>query len=390
MEETRTTATLVWSPETARYDFGAGHPLAPVRVTLAVALMRAYSLLGPEGPVAVVAPRPASRDELAAVHEDAYLEAVREAAADPAGFEPRRGVGDADDPAFRGMDEAAALVAGGSIVALETVLGGGATRSFAVAGGLHHAHAGRAAGFCVYNDPAVAIAAALRRDPALRVAYLDIDAHHGDGVQEAFWDDPRVITVSIHESGAYLFPGTGDASETGGEKARGSAVNVGLPPFADDACYAAVFDEIVEPVVGAFSPDVIVAQLGCDAHHADPLTHLSMTLPGYLSLVGRIVALADSACAGRLAALGGGGYGVLDIVPRAWAAAMARIADVGLPQELPGVWLAEAAVHGRVPGATRLTEDAHEGSGQRAEAALAETRRGITRTREALSGRWAL
>lgn len=333
--------TLYYSDAMAGYDLGAGHPLKPERVSLAVDLMRAYGLLAEEGgSIAVVSDiRPASDKELLLVHEREYLEVVKAASADPSRFvwRTKRGIGPGDTPAAPGLHEAAALIAGATRDAVSDALEGRG-RTFSVAGGLHHAHPDRAAGFCVYNDPAVGIAAALQERPDLRIAYLDIDAHHGDGVQEVFYEEPRVLTISLHESGRYLYPGTGRAVETGREAGAGFALNVPLPPFANEACYELAFDEVVEPALAAFAPDLLVAQCGADAHHADPLTHLALTLEAMHGLYHRIVALAESHCGGRLACTGGGGYGTYSAVPRAWTLLAATLAGIGLPEELPESW----------------------------------------------------
>ena len=203
----------------------------------------------------------------------------------------------------------------------------------------------------------MAIAEALARDPGLRVAYVDIDAHHGDGVQDIFYAEPRVLTVSIHESGVFLFPGTGFSDEIGVGPGLGASANLPLPQYATDACFLLAMETFVEPLVTAFRPDVIVAQLGVDAHHADPLTTLGMTLPGYAAVVDSIVQLADRTCEGRLATTGGGGYGVYSVVPRAWAWATARLGDVALPDELPEAWKARVATLGVKPPPQRLLED---------------------------------
>jgi acetoin utilization protein AcuC len=186
----------------------------------------------------------------------------------------------------------------------------------------------------VYNDIAVAIADALARDPALRVMYVDIDAHHGDGVQDIFYIEPRVLTISLHESGRYLFPGTGDTSERGDGPGLGSAINIPLPPLATDECYLLAFDEVVVPAARAFAPDVIVAQCGADAHWSDPLTTLGRTLAGFRDLYGRLVALADALCAGRLVATGGGGYSWATAVPRAWTLLAGALTELDLPGSL--------------------------------------------------------
>lgn len=327
------TAILVFDERLAGYDLGPAHPLRPERVLRAVALMCAYGLLGDEG-LRVVAPEPAALEDLVRVHDPAYVDAVVRASDHPSAPPPDRGLGDGDTPAFSGMHEAASLVAGAAIVAIREVIEGSAERALNIAGGLHHAHRDRAAGFCVYNDPAIGIAWALHRDPSLRIAYIDIDAHHGDGVQEAFVDDARVLTVSLHESGRYLYPGTGFADERGAGAGLGTAVNVPLPPYATDACYRLAFDEVVRPTVHDFAPDLIVSQNGADALHQDPLTSLGLTLGGYRWLTESISALSDEVCAGRLVAHGGGGYAWETIVPKAWTLLAASLLRRTMPGEL--------------------------------------------------------
>lgn len=341
---------LVYDPAMAAYDLGPAHPLKPERFTLAVELMRAYGLVAeedPRAPLELVRPaRPASDDELALVHDRAYLETVRAASADPARFAWRteRGIGPGDTPAAPGLHDAAALIAGGTVEALARVLdaapGSRSTRAFAPAGGLHHAHRDRAAGFCVYNDPAVAIAVALRDRPGTRIAYLDIDAHHGDGVQEAFYDSPDVLTISVHESGRFLFPGTGAASETGAGAGAGFSVNVPLSPHAGAGEYAEAFDRAVAPALASFRPHALVAQCGADAHVDDPLTHLGLTLPAMRDLYRRVIGLAEEHAGGRLLCTGGGGYGTYSVVPRAWTLLAAELAEITLDERLPESWRA--------------------------------------------------
>jgi len=315
------------------YDFGPNHPFRPERVTGAVALMRAYGLLGPDG-AEVVSASPATDEELALVHDRSYIQAVRRASERPHHAEVRFGIGTGDDPAFADMHDAAALVVGATLKAAREVIDGRFDRAFSIWGGLHHAHRDHAAGFCIYNDPAIAIADAIARDPGLCVAYIDIDAHHGDGVQEAFWDEPRVLTVSMHQDPRTLFPGTGYAEDTGGPQALGSAVNVPMSPLASDERYRLAFDRAVAPAVQDFAPNLIVAQLGCDAHHDDPLTRLGLTLSGYRDVVHRIVTLADDLCEGRMVVTGGGGYEYLTVVPRAWTIALAILLGRELPEDL--------------------------------------------------------
>lgn len=328
---------FVVGPSLAAYDLGRDHPLRPERVLRTVSLTEAYGLLA--GPLQAVEPHPASVEDLLRVHDQVYVETVMRASETGEMWPPERGIGPGDTPAFRGMHDASALVAGATMAAVDRVLAGDFTRAFSPAGGLHHAHRDRAAGFCVYNDPAVAIASAVARDPSLRVAYIDIDAHHGDGVQEAFYAEPRVLTVSLHEDGRYLYPGTGSYRERGTGAGEGAAINIPLPPYATPACYVLAFDEVVLPAVRAFAPALIVAQCGTDAHWSDPLTALGMTIPGFETLYRQLATLADEVCSGRIVATGGGGYSWEHVVPRAWTLLAATLARASLEEELPASWL---------------------------------------------------
>jgi acetoin utilization protein AcuC len=326
----------------------------------------------------------ASEEDLSRAHTDDYLHALRAASADPAAWPaPAFGLGTADDPVTPGIMEAAALVAGATSAALKAVIDGRYRRAFAPAGGLHHAHADHASGFCLVNDVAVAIARSLARDPDLRVAYIDIDAHHGDGVQSIFYDDPRVLTVSVHESGRFLFPGSGFPDETGGPSAPGSAGNVALPPGSGDDAFHLAFTAFVDPVVTAFRPDVIVAQLGADAHHDDPLTTLGLTLAGHADLVDSICGLADSVCDGRIAATGGGGYSFRSVVPRAWCSAAARLGELALPEPLPESWRRALRAHLAAPPHD-LHEDHDPADRAAAAATLALAQRAVDDSRRAL------
>ncbi|MFW5947764.1 MAG: acetoin utilization protein AcuC, partial [Gemmatimonadota bacterium] len=214
---------------------------------------------------------------------------------------------------------------------------GRATRSFSVAGGLHHAHAAAASGFCVYNDAAVAIRR-LQRVHGLRVMYIDYDAHHGDGVQDIFYDDPDVLTVSLHESGLYLFPATGFIDELGTGDGHGFCANVPLEAQTEDASFLAAFDAVVPELATAFRPDVLVVQTGCDTHALDPLTHLRCTTNLAEALMQRVVAIAEEHAAGRIVATGGGGYAIRTVVPRAWTLAWAALADRDAPDAIPQAW----------------------------------------------------
>ena len=309
----RTTA-VVWDTALLDYDMG-DHPLNPVRVELTMALARELGLFDRPG-VQMITPTPATDAALTRIHHPDYLDAVRLAPSDP--FFTGWGLNTPDNPVFDGMHEASARICGASIAAAEAVWFGTVSRAVNVAGGLHHAMAARAAGFCVYNDPAVAIARLLDHG-AQRVAYVDVDVHHGDGVQAAFYDDPRVLTVSLHETPLALFPGTGFADEVGGPSAEGTAVNVALPPGTGDAGWLRAFHAIVPSVLRAFAPEIIFSQCGADTHRLDPLADLSLTVDGQRAAYLAIRDLADELCDGRWVATGGGGYALVEVVPRAWA-----------------------------------------------------------------------
>jgi acetoin utilization protein AcuC len=340
---------VIYSEGVLGYDFGPQHPLQPVRYRLTYELMEAYGLF--EGEVAVVPPRSASDAELEWVHDPGYIHTVRALGESRGSSAPRAGLGPGDNPVFPAMHEVSALVAGGSIETARLVLDEGSGPAFNMAGGLHHALPSRASGFCVYNDPAVAIAWLLRHGVE-RVIYLDTDAHHGDGVQWIFYEDPRVMTISIHESGRYLFPGSGDVAETGRGRGRGTSINIPLDPGASNADMLLALDEAALPLARAFNPDVLVLQHGCDTHHQDPLTHLDCTLQVFGQIGARERALALEVCQGKMIAGGGGGYAYREVVPRAWTATFAATSGLELPEELPETWTNETGL-----AATSLTED---------------------------------
>jgi acetoin utilization protein AcuC len=329
----------------AGYDLGSDHPLAPANRELAIDLIRAYGMLD-RPDVSVLAPGPGDERLVARVHTDAYMAAVRCYSATPqlaAAFEAGMwGLAHGGDtPAFAGMHEAALAVCGASVTAAREVWEGRADRVLSVAGGLHHAFANKANGFCIYNDAAVAIRWLLDNG-AERVAYVDVDVHHGDGPQFIFYDDPRVLTCSVHESGRYLFPGTGAISERGVGAGEGTSVNIPLPAFSGDGPYMRAIEEVIAPAVRAFAPDVIVTQDGVDPHHQDPLAHLQVRMGTFPRLWRVLHDLADDAAGGRWIALGGGGYNV-DVLPRAWALLFAEMTGSDLPDEVPAEWLALAA-----------------------------------------------
>lgn len=321
------TAALIYSEEWTYYDYGEGHPLRMERLGLTWRLMEAYGLTRlPE--VKVVAPERANEDLIRKVHTPEYIEVLKSASSGwPVSDGYRWGLGPGDNPVFPGMWEAACLAVGGSVLAARLVEGGEADRAFHFAGGLHHALPDRASGFCYLNDVVAAIHDLVERGH--RVSYIDIDAHHGDGVQAAFYSSNRVLTISTHERGDRLFPGTGFVSELGEGAGVGYSVNLPLQPWTDDEVFLWAFEEIVPPLVRAFQPDFVVAQLGIDSHLTDPLTHLSLTVNGFAQAVRRILEVAP-----RLIALGGGGYN-LGNVARGWTAAWAIMNGLELPAELP-------------------------------------------------------
>jgi len=309
-------SAVVHDPTLDSYDFGDGHPMAPIRIDLTMRLAEALSVFhNPD--LHVVSGPMATDEELALIHTAAYIETVRRLSDHPDEVALAEGLGTEDDPVFEGMHDASARIVGATLEAARRVWRGDAVHGLNLSGGLHHAMADRASGFCIYNDPAIAIAWLLGNG-AERVAYVDIDAHHGDGVQQAFYDDPRVLTISLHESPRTLFPGTGYSNEAGGPNAPGSAVNVPLPPGTGDAGWLRAFHAVVPELVRAFAPDILVSQHGCDSHADDPLTHLEVTVDGQRTAHLALHALAHETAGGRWLATGGGGYAVLDVVPRTW------------------------------------------------------------------------
>src|SRR5271165_5058203 len=308
--------TVAWDDALTYYDFGPGHPLAPVRVALTIELARQLGVLS-EPSVTMVSPPPATDAELATAHDDDYIAAVRQAGRSLAP-DLRFGLGTSDDPVFEGMHEASALVAGATLAAARTIWPGPrgqaagtadaaapALHAASIAGGLHHAMRRSASGFCVYNDPAIAIRWLLSAG-AERVAYVDTDVHHGDGVQAAFYDDPRVLTISMHEHPATLFPGTGLASEIGSGDGRGYAVNVPLPAGTGDAGWLRAFDAVVPPLLRAFAPEVLVSQHGCDSHRLDPLANLELSVDAQRRAHLMVHNLAHEITRGRWLLTGGG------------------------------------------------------------------------------------
>ncbi len=345
------TPLVVWDPAMLAYRLSAEHPLNPLRLDLTMALATELGVL--DG-VALYRPEPADDLVLQTVHTPDYIAAVKAASTAGAAFDHPPGLfglGTPDNPIFEGMHAVSALIAGGSLAAARAIAGGEVDRAINIAGGLHHAMADHAAGFCVYNDPALAIKELLRLGVP-RVAYVDVDVHHGDGVQAAFYDDPRVMTVSLHESPRTLFPGTGRPSETGVGPAVGTAVNIALPAGTGDAGWLRAFTAVVPGVLRSFRPTVLVTQHGADAHAEDPLANLQLSVDGQRAAQIALRALADELTGGRWLALGGGGYSLVRVVPRTWTHLLAIVLDRDVAPEtaLPPLFRRRAASYLRDDG----------------------------------------
>jgi acetoin utilization protein AcuC len=350
------TATVVWDDRLAAYDFGAGHPLAPIRVQLAMHLARDLGLL--DG-IEITPPDEVDDDVLLTVHDADYVTAVRRASLDPDDIDVHRGLGTDDVPTFRGMHEASRAVCGATLAAVRAVHEGRALHAVNLAGGLHHAMPGSASGFCVYNDLAVGIQWLLDQGYE-RICYIDVDVHHGDGVQAAFWDDPRVLTISVHESGRALFPGTGFPMETGGQQAVGYAANVALPPGTGDEGWLRAFHGVVPQLVEVFQPQILVTQQGCDTHLDDPLAHLALSVDGQRMTYAALHDLAHRHSGGRWVAVGGGGYSWIDVVPRAWSHLIGEAVGRPVAPEtpLPESWRSFVTDRLRVPTPALMTDGA--------------------------------
>jgi acetoin utilization protein AcuC len=320
---------LVFGPRSLEYDFGPRHPLSPRRFGPGIELLRAV------GAEPGLAPEPARDAELEWLHSARYVESVRLFSADP-DRPPEAGIGPGDDPPFEGMHEAAATVAGGSIRAIEAILRGDVEHAYHPGGGLHHAMRARASGFCVYNDVALAIARARRH--GLRVLYVDLDVHHGDGVQALHYSDPGVLTISFHESGRFLFPGTGFVGEIGEGTAAGTSVNVPMEPLTGAGAWLAAVRAVVPPLAAAFGPDLVVSQHGADGHLWDPLAHLALTTTAMGDAARLVDRVAHRYAGGKWLATGGGGYSVYRVVPRVWALTWLAGAHREVPGRLPDAW----------------------------------------------------
>lgn len=331
------------SPAVWEYGHGPNHPLKPIRLQRTYELLEEYGAFQVDN-VRLVAPRRATASELALFHTPEYIDVVQALSAGHSTYPAHRyGFGPGDNPVFAGMYDSERLKVGSALQAAELLVGGECDIAFSYSGGLHHGGADFASGFCVFNDAAVAINWLLAQ--GLRVAYVDIDVHHGDGVQAAFYDTDQVLTISLHQDGRTLFPGTGFIDEIGSGIGSGFSVNVPLPPYTDDERFLQAFTEIVPPSLDRFAADMVVTQLGVDTHLKDPLARMALTTHGQEAL---FLALRD--LSPRWLALGGGGYD-MDVVPRAWTLAFGVMSEQRFPDALPpqyreqygGEWLHDRA-----------------------------------------------
>lgn len=327
-----TAAGFVWDPRVTAHVYRDDHPLKPKRLIGVHDTLQRIGAFAREG-AQMLAPRAASREEVERIHDDDYVDAVMQASRDPDGDYTAWGLSAfGDTPPFEGMHEVSLLTTGGTLVAMEEVLSGRLRAAFNGSGGLHHAMRRNASGFCIYNDPA--IVCGLLADRGMKVAYVDIDAHHGDGVQAAFYDTDRVLTISLHQYGfvpemrRMFFPGTGTADERGTGRGTGYSINVALPPYTDGAAYVRAFDAVVPPLLDRYRPDVLVTQQGIDSHFDDPLTHLMVSTQARQHVVRTF---ADTS--GPWVAMGGGGYS-LDAVRRAWSMEFLIMLGAPIPAEL--------------------------------------------------------
>ncbi|WP_319003634.1 acetoin utilization protein AcuC [Sutcliffiella horikoshii] len=364
-------AIFVYSDDFQTYKFSENHPFNQLRVKLTYDLLQKSSLLSAQD---IVPPRMATDEELALIHDPRYIEAVKLAGK---GLLPKEkannyGLGTEDTPIFPNMHEASALLVGGTLTAVDQVMTGKSEHALNLGGGLHHGFRGKASGFCIYNDTAVAIKY-LQEKYGARVLYVDTDAHHGDGVQWAFYEDPNVCTLSIHETGRYLFPGTGNVNERGQGDGYGYSFNIPIDAFTEDESFLEVYEQSLTEVANFFKPDVILTQNGADAHYYDPLTHLSTSIKVYREIPKLAHKIAHQYCKGRWIGVGGGGYDIWRVVPRAWSHVWLEMMETNnvhgslsedwinewkdkAPVELPAAWEDQPDLYKPIPRKQEITE----------------------------------
>lgn len=364
-------SVFIYSENFQTYKFSNEHPFNQLRVKLTYDLLRKMNALDDSH---IVPPRHATDGELELIHDTNYIEAVKLASqgklSEP--IAQNYGLGTEDTPIFPNMHEASSLLVGGTLTAVDYVLSGKARHALSLGGGLHHGFRGKASGFCVYNDSAVAIKY-IQEKYQLKVLYVDTDAHHGDGVQWAFYDDPNVCTFSIHETGRYLFPGTGNVTERGIGKGYGFCFNIPVDAFTEDESWLEVYSKSLKEIAAFFKPDVILTQNGADIHYYDPLTHLTATMKSFKEIPKLAHEIAHQYCDGRWIAVGGGGYDIWRVVPRAWsliwlAMTEQQIIDSTLPKnwlqywqekapvQLPTLWDDPSDMYPPIPRKAEITE----------------------------------
>jgi len=334
VRQVRRTLAYVYSDEFLKYDFGPGHPLTPTRLKLTYELSRAKGLLDSQN-IVIVPPRVATEEEVRLFHSEEYVNLVKKMS------KVGHGLLDlGDTPAFKGVYEASAMTVGATLDAVDAVMGGQADHGMNISGGLHHAHENRASGFCVFNDPAVALVYLKRKYHLKRVMYFDMDAHHGDGVMYGFYADPGVLDVDFHEDGHYLFPGTGFTYETGEKEGEGFKANLPVAPGTGDEPYLTGFREVVPTLVRAYKPEFILVQCGADSHLDDMLAHLELTTRTYEEIITTLHKLAHEVSSGRIVALGGGGYNPANVA-RCWTLIAAALGEATLKDDVPDKWKSE-------------------------------------------------
>ncbi|WP_205094372.1 acetoin utilization protein AcuC [Thalassobacillus pellis] len=364
-------AGFVYSEDFNSYRFRDDHPFNQLRVTMTKELLEVEQALQAEH---FLKPRKATDEELKLIHSSKYIDAVKRASngllTEDEGME--YGIGTEDTPIFKGMHDASALLVGSTLTAIDAVLEGKYEHALNLGGGLHHGFERKASGFCIYNDGAVGIEY-IRQKYNYRVLYVDTDAHHGDGVQWSFYDDPNVCTFSIHETGRYLFPGTGNVSERGLKEGYGYSFNLPIDAFTEDESFLELYESAFRDIVEFFKPDVIVTQNGADAHYYDPLTHLCSTMEIYERIPALAHELSHRYCEGRWIALGGGGYDIWRVVPRAWAQIWKVMTtnkpfagsipkswkekwQGKSPVELPDTWQDPSGIYKPIPRKDEITE----------------------------------
>jgi len=354
-ENTAKPVTFVYDKVLSSFSYGPDHPMKPARLHRTYQLLDSYGVFNDAG-ASLVSPQLCTEQAILSFHIPRYVSVVQSLSrGEPVADAHRFNLGPGDNPIFEGMYDAFRWQVSASLTAATLVAEGKVDRVLSIAGGLHHAGPAHASGFCVFNDVVIAILALV--ESGYRVAYIDIDAHHGDGVQNAFYDSNQVLTISLHEGPTFLFPGTGDESEVGRGEGRGYSINVPLPPYTNDEVYLWAFQQIVPSAIKRFAPDIVVTQAGIDTHYRDPLTHLNLTLNGYLAVLREIMALAP-----RLIVLGGGGYD-LSVVSRGWTLAYVTLLgrESDLLDELPNPY---SRIYGsgklRDPEARALAPDTEE------------------------------